>query len=121
VRAVASGVGPEFSGSRVVRQGSSTVQHRPKQLTMAWNAVCRFAAGWFAMKTFDRERERRRNIAERLKMIGEPQPPRAQRAAEHPALGIFHARSGDHRQVGDSVQRIEWRCARSSPHDEEDA
>jgi hypothetical protein len=83
-------------------------QKRPRQLSTAWNAVAGFAAGWFAMKTFDRERERRRNIAERLKMIGDLNH-HVRNALQSIQLSAYSTQDQEIiASVGDSVQRIEW-------------
>src|SRR5256885_9005101 len=59
VRAVASGVGVAVFGAAVLFDKFFNGHRRPRQLTTILNAVAGFAAGWLAMKTFDRERERR--------------------------------------------------------------
>jgi hypothetical protein len=108
VRAVASGVGLGVFGAAVLFDKFFNGKHRPRQLTMAWNAVAGFAAGWFAMKTFDRERERRRNIAERLKMIGDLNH-HVRNALQSIQLSAYSTQDQEIiASVGDSVQRIEW-------------
>ena len=108
VRAVASGVGVAVFGAAVLFDRFFNGHHRPKQLTMAWNAIAGFAAGWLAMKTFDRERERRRNIAERLKMIGDLNH-HVRNALQSIQLSAYSTQDQEIiASVGDSVQRIEW-------------
>jgi hypothetical protein len=108
VRAVATGVGMGVFGAALLFDRLFNGRHRPRQLTMAWNAVAGFAAGWFAMKTFDRERERRRNIAERLKMIGDLNH-HVRNALQSIQLSAYSTQDQEIiASVGDSVQRIEW-------------
>src|SRR3954451_14318235 len=71
LRAMASGVGLAVFGSAVLVEKLSKRSEGSSKVLMAWNAVAGFAAGWMAMKTIDIARERRKNISQRLKMIGE--------------------------------------------------
>src|SRR3954469_8513391 len=71
VQAMAGGLGVVVFGSAMLFDKLFTRRGRAPKLTVAWNAAAGFAAGWFAMTSIDRERERRKNIAERLKMIGD--------------------------------------------------
>ena len=107
VRALASGVGLAVFGSAMLIDKLFTRRDRPK-LTMAWNATAGFVAGWFAMKSLDRERERRRNIAERLKMIGDLNH-HVRNALQSIQLSAYSTQDQQIiASVGDSVQRIEW-------------
>src|SRR5438270_13045382 len=108
VRALASCVGLAVFGAAVLHDKFFHRRQRPREVTMAWNADAGFAAGWFAMKSFDRERERRRNIAERLKMIGDLNH-HVRNALQSIQLSAYST----HDQaiiasVSESVQRIEW-------------
>src|SRR4051812_41795409 len=108
LRAVASGVGLSVFGAAVLFDKFFNGRRRPRQLTMAWNAVAGFAAGWFAMKSLDRERERRKNIAERLKMIGDLNH-HVRNALQSIQLSAYSTHDQEIiASVGDSVQRIEW-------------
>jgi len=107
MRALASGVGLAVFGSAMLVDKLFTRRDRPK-LTMAWNAGAGFFAGWFAMKSFDRERERRKNIAERLKMIGDLNH-HVRNALQSIQLSAYSTQDQEIiASVGDSVQRIEW-------------
>lgn len=107
VRALAGGVGLAVFGSAMLMDKLFTRRDRPK-LTMAWNATAGFVAGWLAMKSFDRERERRRNIAERLKMIGDLNH-HVRNALQSIQLSAYSTQDQEIiASVGDSVQRIEW-------------
>ena len=107
VRALAGGVGLAVFGSAMLMDKLFSRRDRPK-LTMAWNATAGFVAGWFAMKSFDRERERRRNIAERLKMIGDLNH-HVRNALQSIQLSAYSTQDqAIIASVGDSVQRIEW-------------
>lgn len=107
VRALAGGVGLAVFGSAMMLDRLFTRRDRPK-LTMAWNATAGFMAGWFAMKTIDRERERRKNIAERLKMIGNLNH-HVRNALQSIQLSAYSTQDQEIiTSVGDSVQRIEW-------------
>ena len=108
VRALASGVGVAVFGAAVLFDKFFNGHRRPRQLTTIFNAVAGFAAGWFAMKTFDRERERRRNIAQRLKMIGDLNH-HVRNALQSIQLSAYSTQDQEIiASVGDSVQRIEW-------------
>jgi hypothetical protein len=108
VRAMAGGVGMAVFGSAVLLDKLFARRGRLPKVTMAWNAAAGFAAGWFAMKTFERERERRRNIAERLKMIGDLNH-HVRNALQSIQLSAYSTKDqAIIASVGDSVQRIEW-------------
>ena len=108
VRTLAGGVGLAVFGSAMLVDRFFTRKERPRPLTMAWNASAGFLAGWFAMKSFDRERERRRNIAERLKMIGDLNH-HVRNALQSIQLSAYSTQDqAIIASVGDSVQRIEW-------------
>ena len=108
VRAMAGGVGVVVFGSAMLVDNIFTRRGRAPKLTMAWNAVAGFAAGWFAMKSIDRERERRKNIAERLKMIGDLNH-HVRNALQSIQLSAYSTHDQEIiASVGDSVQRIEW-------------
>ena len=107
VRALAGGVGLAVFGSAMLIDKVLIRRERPK-LTMAWNATAGFVAGWLAMKSFDRERERRRHIAERLKMIGDLNH-HVRNALQSIQLSAYSTQDqAIIASVGDSVQRIEW-------------
>ena len=75
---------------------------------MTWNAVAGFAAGWMAMKTIDSARERRKNISQRLKMIGELNH-HVRNALQSIQLSAYSTHDQEIiTSIGDSVQRIEW-------------
>ena len=104
---MASGVGLAVFGSAMLIDKLFTRRDRPK-LTMAWNATAGFVAGWFAMKSLDRERERRKNINERLKMIGDLNH-HVRNALQSIQLSAYSTQDQEIiASVGDSVQRIEW-------------
>jgi hypothetical protein len=108
VRALAGGVGLAVFGSAMLLDKLFNRKERPRQLTTAWNAGAGFVAGWFAMKSFDRERERRKNMAERLKMIGELNH-HVRNALQSIQLSAYSTQDQEIiASVGDSVQRIEW-------------
>src|SRR5882724_10979073 len=100
MRALASGVGLAVFGSAMLVDKLFTRRDRPK-LTMAWNAGAGFFAGWFAMKSFDRERERRKNIADLNHHV--------RNALQSIQLSAYSTQDQEIiASVGDSVQRIEW-------------
>jgi hypothetical protein len=108
VRAMAGGVGIAVFGSAMLVDKLFTRRGRAPKLSMAWNAAAGFAAGWFAMKSLDRERERRKNIAERLKMIGDLNH-HVRNALQSIQLSAYSTHDQEIiASVGDSVQRIEW-------------
>lgn len=108
VRAIAGGVGLAVFGSAMLLDKLFSRKQRPRHLTTAWNATAGFVAGWYAMKSFDRERERRKNIAERLKMIGDLNH-HVRNALQSIQLSAYSTQDQEIiASVGDSVQRIEW-------------
>ena len=108
VQAVASGVGLAVFGGAMLLDKLFMRRERPRNLTMAWNVTAGFLAGWFAMKSFDRQRERRENIAERLKMIGDLNH-HVRNALESIQLSAYSTQDQEIiASIGDSVQRIEW-------------
>ncbi len=108
VQALAGGVGLAVFGSAVLLDKVFTRKERPRPLTMAWNATAGFFAGWFAMKSLDRERERRKNIEDRLKMIGNLNH-HVRNALQSIQLSAYSTQDQEIiASVGDSVQRIEW-------------
>jgi hypothetical protein len=108
VQALAGGVGLVVFCGAMLLDKLIPSQKRPRQLTMVWNATAGFVAGWFAMKSIDRERERRRNIAERLKMIGNLNH-HVRNALQSIQLSAYSTQDQEIiTSVGDSVQRIEW-------------
>ncbi len=108
VRAMAGGVGLAVFGGAMLLDKFFTRHERPRQLTMAWNATAGFLAGWFAMKSIDRERERRKNIDDRLKMIGDLNH-HVRNALQSIQLSAYSTQDQEIiASVGDSVQRIEW-------------
>ncbi len=108
VRAMAGGVGLAVFGGAMLLDKLVPRQKRPRQMTMAWNATAGFLAGWFAMKSIDRERERRKNIDERLKMIGDLNH-HVRNALQSIQLSAYSTHDQEIiASVGDSVQRIEW-------------
>ena len=108
VRAMAGGFGLAVFGAAMLLDKFFARKRRPRQLTVVWNATAGFLAGWFAMKSFDRERERRKNIAERLKMIGDLNH-HVRNALQSIQLSAYSTHDQEIiASVGDSVQRIEW-------------
>ena len=108
VRALAGGVGLVVFGSAMLLDKLFTGTERPRPVTLAWNATAGFLAGWFAMKSFDRERERRQNMAERLKMIGDLNH-HVRNALQSIQLSAYSTQDQEIiTSVGESVQRIEW-------------
>ena len=108
VRALAGGVGLAVFGSAMLLDRVFNRKERPRTLTMAWNASAGFFAGWFAMKSLDRERERRKNIEARLKMIGNLNH-HVRNALQSIQLSAYSTQDQEIiASVGDSVQRIEW-------------
>ena len=108
LRALASGVGLAVFGSAMLVDRIGRHGGHSSRLSMMWNAVAGFTAGWMAMKTIDRERERRKGIAERLKMIGELNH-HVRNALQSIQLSAYSSQDqAVIASVGDSVQRIEW-------------
>jgi hypothetical protein len=108
VQALAGGVGLAVFGGAMLLDKVFKSREKPRQLTMAWNAGAGFCAGWFAMKSLDRERERRKNMAERLKMIGDLNH-HVRNALQSIQLSAYSTQDREIiTSVGDSVQRIEW-------------
>src|SRR3954462_3733738 len=107
-RAMASGVGLAVFGSAVLVEKLSKRSEGSSKVLMAWNAVAGFAAGWMAMKTIESARERRKNISQRLKMIGELNH-HVRNALQSIQLSAYSTHDQEIiASVGDSVQRIEW-------------
>ena len=108
LRALAGGVGLAVFGSAMLVDRVSRHGDHSSRLLMTWNAVAGFAAGWMAMKTIDRERERRNTMAERLKMIGDLNH-HVRNALQSIQLSAYSSQDqAIIASVGDSVQRIEW-------------
>jgi hypothetical protein len=108
LRAMASGVGLAVFGSALVVEKLSRRSEGSSKVVMAWNAVAGFAAGWMAMKTIESARERRKNISQRLKMIGELNH-HVRNALQSIQLSAYSTHDQEIiASVGDSVQRIEW-------------
>jgi hypothetical protein len=108
LRAMASGVGLAVFGSAVLVEKLSKRSERTSRVVMAWNAVAGFAAGWMAMKTIDSARERRKNISQRLKMIGDLNH-HVRNALQSIQLSAYSTHDQQIiTSIGDSVQRIEW-------------
>ena len=108
VRALAGGVGLAVFGSAMLVDRLSRNGNGSPRFLMVWNAVAGFAAGWMAMKTIDRERERRNTMAERLKMIGDLNH-HVRNALQSIQLSAYSSQDqAIIASVGDSVQRIEW-------------
>ena len=108
LRAMASGVGLAVFGSAVLVERLSKRSDRSSKVVMAWNAVAGFAAGWMAMKTIEGARERRKNISQRLKMIGDLNH-HVRNALQSIQLSAYSTHDQEIiASVGDSVQRIEW-------------
>jgi len=108
LRAMAGGVGLAVFGSAVLVEKLSKRSERSSKVMMAWNAVAGFTAGWMAMKTIESARERRKNISQRLKMIGELNH-HVRNALQSIQLSAYSTHDQEIiASVGDSVQRIEW-------------
>jgi len=108
LRAMASGVGLAVFGSAVLVEKLSKRSEGKSRVRMTWNAVAGFAAGWMAMKTIDSARERRKNISQRLKMIGELNH-HVRNALQSIQLSAYSTHDQEIiTSIGDSVQRIEW-------------
>lgn len=108
LRAMASGVGLAVFGSAVLVEKLSKRSEGTSRVRMTWNAVAGFAAGWMAMKTIDSARERRKNISQRLKMIGELNH-HVRNALQSIQLSAYSTHDQEIiTSIGDSVQRIEW-------------
>jgi len=108
LRAMASGVGLAVFGSAVLVEKLSKRSGGSSNVSMAWNAIAGFAAGWMAMKTIDSARERRKTISQRLKMIGELNH-HVRNALQSIQLSAYSTHDQEIiASVGDSVQRIEW-------------
>src|SRR3954468_8265685 len=108
LRAMASGVGLAVFGSALVVEKLSRRSEGSSKVVMAWNAVAGFAAGWMAMKTIESARERRKNISQRLKMIGDLNH-HVRNALQSIQLSAYSTHDQEIiASVGDSVQRIEW-------------
>jgi hypothetical protein len=108
LRAMAGGVGLAVFGSALVVEKLSRRSEGSSKVVMAWNAVAGFAAGWMAMKTIESARERRKNISQRLKMIGELNH-HVRNALQSIQLSAYSTHDQEIiTSVGDSVQRIEW-------------
>jgi hypothetical protein len=108
LRAMASGVGLAVFGSAVLVEKLSKHSEGSSKVLMAWNAVAGFAAGWMAMKMIEGARERRKNIAQRLKMIGDLNH-HVRNALQSIQLSAYSTQDqAIIASVGDSVQRIEW-------------
>jgi hypothetical protein len=108
LRAMASGVGLAVFGSAVLVEKLSKHSKRSSKVLTAWNAIAGFAAGWMAMKMIEGARERRKNIAQRLKMIGDLNH-HVRNALQSIQLSAYSTQDqAIIASVGDSVQRIEW-------------
>jgi hypothetical protein len=108
VRAMASGIGLAVFGSAMLVDKLSKRRKRSSRLLMAWNAAAGFAAGWIAMRALDTERERRKSIAQRLKMIGDLNH-HVRNALQSIQFSAYSTQDQEIiASVGDSVQRIEW-------------
>jgi hypothetical protein len=115
LRAVASGVGLAVFGSAMLVDRWSNSRQRSSRALMAWNAAAGFAAGWMAMKTIDRERERRKSMTARLKMIGDLNH-HVRNALQSIQLSAYSTQDQEIiASVGDSVQRIEWALREIAP------
>src|SRR3954470_15116360 len=108
LRAMAGGVGLTVFGSAVLVEKLSKRSEGSSKVLMAWNAIAGFAAGWMAMKGIEGARERRKNIAQRLKMIGDLNH-HVRNALQSIQLSAYSTQDqAIIASVGDSVQRIEW-------------
>jgi hypothetical protein len=108
LRAIAGGIGLAVFGSAMLVDKLAQQHERWPRLLMAWNAAAGFAAGWVAMKTIDRERERRKSMTARLKMIGDLNH-HVRNALQSIQLSAYSSQDQEMiASVGDSVQRIEW-------------
>src|SRR3954469_18353043 len=107
LRAMAGGVGLTVFGSAVLVEKLSKRSQGSSKVLMAWNAIAGFAAGWMAMKAIEGARERRNNIAQRLKMIGDLNH-HVRNALQSIQLSAYSTHDQEIiASVGDSVQRIE--------------